>query len=47
MQLVLAGAVVAQAAVWALKLHNRTWRDVKEAIRKTREYHTKRQHEPR
>lgn len=37
MQLVWAGAITAQLAVWLVKTHNRTWRDVKEAVRKTRE----------
>jgi biopolymer transport protein ExbB/TolQ len=38
MQLVLAGVVLTRVATWTVQIHNRVWRDVRKAIRKTREF---------
>jgi hypothetical protein len=41
MQLVIAGAAWIVGSQWAVEAHNRIWRDVKEAIRKTKEEYRK------
>lgn len=38
MQLVIAGVLITRIAQGVVDIHNRTWRDVREAIRKTREF---------
>lgn len=38
MQLILVGAVLTRVALGVVQIHNRVWRDVRTAIRKTREF---------